>query len=70
MRGESRKGTFYFSLQNEIWLGSIRACQEIRNARASVGGICYHVIDRANARQQVFPKHGDYQARKDAFRPS
>ena len=33
-----------------------------RTARASVGGICYHVINRGNARQQVFHKDGDYLA--------
>ena len=33
-----------------------------RTARASVGGICYHVINRGNARQEVFLKKGDYQA--------
>ncbi len=33
-----------------------------RTARASVGEICYHVINRGNARQQVFQKQGDYQA--------
>ncbi len=33
-----------------------------RTARASVGGICYHVINRGNARSEVFHKQGDYQA--------
>src|SRR5579859_5081102 len=33
-----------------------------RTARASVGGICHHVINRANARREVFPKDGDYHA--------
>lgn len=33
-----------------------------RTARASVGEICYHVINRGNARQEVFLKKGDYQA--------
>jgi putative transposase len=33
-----------------------------RTARASVGEICYHVINRGNARQDVFRKKGDYQA--------
>ncbi len=31
-----------------------------RTARASVGGICYHVISRGNRRAEVFHKHGDY----------
>lgn len=33
-----------------------------RTARASVGGICYHVINGGNTRQEVFRKKGDYQA--------
>jgi putative transposase len=33
-----------------------------RTARASVGGLCYHVLNRGNARRQVFFKDGDYQA--------
>lgn len=33
-----------------------------RTARASVGGICYHVLNRGNGRQQVFFKDGDYAA--------
>ena len=33
-----------------------------RTARASAGGICYHVINRGNARGTVFHKDADYQA--------
>ena len=33
-----------------------------RVARASVGGICYHVINRGNARQRVFHEDEDYEA--------
>lgn len=33
-----------------------------RTARASLGGYCYHVINRGNARAQVFHKEGDYYA--------
>ena len=33
-----------------------------RTARASVGGICYHVLNRGNARPKVFHKDGDYEA--------
>ena len=33
-----------------------------RTARASVGGMCYHVINRGNARQEVFHKQSDYEA--------
>jgi putative transposase len=37
-------------------------CYMPRTARASVGGICYHVLNRGNGRRQVFRKEGDYQA--------
>ncbi len=33
-----------------------------RTARASVGGICYHVINRGNASNEVFRANGDYHA--------
>jgi putative transposase len=33
-----------------------------RTARASVGGICYHVINRGNGRADVFRKDIDYEA--------
>jgi len=33
-----------------------------RTARASVGDICYHVINRGNSQIEVFHKDGDYQA--------
>ncbi len=33
-----------------------------RTARASVGDICYHVINRGNGRAQVFHKEADYAA--------
>lgn len=33
-----------------------------RTARASVGGVCYHVLNRGNAQARVFHKDGDYQA--------
>ncbi len=32
-----------------------------RTARASIGGICYHVLNRGNARQDVFHEDDDYQ---------
>lgn len=32
-----------------------------RTGRASVGGICYHVINRGNAQNEIFHKSGDYQ---------
>jgi len=30
-----------------------------RTARASAGGICYHVLNRGNGRSEVFHKEGD-----------
>lgn len=33
-----------------------------RTARASVGGVCYHVINRGNGRAKVFHKPADYNA--------
>lgn len=33
-----------------------------RTARASVGGVCYHVINRGNGQAAVFHKAGDYHA--------
>ncbi len=33
-----------------------------RTARASVGGVCYHVINRGNGREKVFHKAADYAA--------
>ena len=33
-----------------------------RTARASIGGICYHVINRGNARSTVYHNSSDYQS--------
>jgi len=33
-----------------------------RTARASVGGVCYHVLNRGNAREDVFHKKEDFAA--------
>ncbi len=33
-----------------------------RTARASVGGVCYHVLNRGNARMRVFHGDEDYEA--------
>jgi len=33
-----------------------------RTARASAGGVCYHVLNRGNGRAEVFHKEGDYAA--------
>ena len=39
-----------------------------RTARASVGDHCYHVINRGNARAEIFHADGDYQAFLDLLR--
>jgi putative transposase len=39
-----------------------------RIPRASLGGYCYHVINRGNARQEVFLKDADYEAFLEAMR--
>ena len=41
-----------------------------RTARASVGGVCYHVINRGNGRARVFHKDRDFQAFTDLFEPA
>jgi len=33
-----------------------------RTARAAVGGLCYHVLNRSNARARVFHDPADYRA--------
>ena len=33
-----------------------------RNPRASLGGYCYHVLNRGNGRRRIFHKDGDYAA--------
>ncbi len=33
-----------------------------RTARASVGDVCYHVLNRGNGRQRVFHRDADYAA--------
>ena len=33
-----------------------------RSSRASLGGVCYHIINRGNARNEVFHKDDDYQS--------
>lgn len=44
------KGTFYFSLAKRVWTGIDGSMP--RTARASVGNICYHVINRGNAKSE------------------
>jgi len=36
-----------------------------RTARGSIGGLCYHVINRGNARGEIFHKPQDYKAFED-----
>jgi hypothetical protein len=56
---QEQKGDILFSLAS-------RPLTEVdgfvpRTARASVGDLCYHVINRGNAQTEVFHKAGDYQ---------
>ncbi len=62
------KGTFYFSLarQAPLQYGGTMP----RTARASVGGICYHVINRGNGGARVFRQAGDYHAFVELLRES
>lgn len=41
-----------------------------RTARAAVGGLCYHVLNRGNARAEVFHKPEDFDAFVDLFAPA
>lgn len=41
-----------------------------RSARAAVGGLCYHVLNRGNARAEVFHKAEDYDAFLALFAPA
>ena len=40
-------------------------CPMPRTARAAIGGICYHVINRGNGRARVFHDDADYEAFRD-----
>ncbi len=68
--GIPKKGTFYFFNKVEcplFWTldENRRFWYDLgmpRTARASVGGMCYHVLNRGNASGQVFHKEGDYKA--------
>jgi REP element-mobilizing transposase RayT len=57
---EVKRGTFWFIL----WSAQLRRCfnRMPRTARASVGGVCDHVLNRGNARDDVFHKDGDFAA--------
>jgi putative transposase len=37
-----------------------------RTARAALGGFCYHVLNRGNARSEVFQEEDDFRAFLDA----
>lgn len=41
-----------------------------RTARASEGGLCYHVLNRGDARSEVIHKPADYDAFLDAVAES
>ena len=38
-----------------------------KTARASVGGVCYHVLNRGNGRGEVFHKKDDFVAFLDSM---
>ncbi len=59
-RGRRKKGTGTYSLAPRPGLAMLSGMP--RAARASVGEMCYHVLNRGNARREVFHKDGDYQA--------
>ena len=52
-------GTFYFI---DCDSRSAYAPRMPRTARASAGGVCYHVLNRGNGRQRVFHRDEDYAA--------
>ncbi len=56
---QGKTGTFYFvaSGQCDVIMEGMP-----RTARASVGNAIYHVLNRGNARNEVFHKDGDYGA--------
>ncbi|MCE9603462.1 MAG: transposase [Planctomycetia bacterium] len=41
-----------------------------RSARAAVGGLCYHVLNRGNARAEIFHKQEDFAAFLDLLPPA
>ena len=52
------QGTFLLTIAGVV--ANLRAMP--RAARDSLGGYCYHVLNRGNARRTVFRKAGDYDA--------
>src|SRR5690242_2667899 len=57
-RGE--KGTFYFVLT--LRRSVVILLSMPRTARGSAANYCYHVLNRGNARAEVFHEPGDYDA--------
>ena len=57
---DTHQGTFWFLLLHRLSCAKMASMP--RTARASVGGICYHVLNRGNARADVFHKDGDFTA--------
>ncbi|MHC4299190.1 MAG: transposase [Planctomycetota bacterium] len=53
-----KRGTFYFLPDGDT--NSVYPAIMARTARASVGNICYHVINRGNGGAAVFRKRADY----------
>ena len=50
------------NLSAMIFFPSIRDVSMPRASRAAAGGFCYHVLNRGNARAEVFHKDGDCDA--------
>ena len=57
-----------FSLEFSGWLGYHLGMA--RTARANIGGICYHVINRGNGQAEVFHKTEDYHRFTKTMQPS
>ena len=50
-----------------VYLGGLYDDRMPRTARASVGGLWYHVLNRGNRREAVFHKPGDYDSFVEAI---
>ena len=57
VQADGKRGHSTFSLLGDA-IGRYHLCMA-RTARASVGGVCYHVLNRGNGRAEVFHKKED-----------
>jgi putative transposase len=60
MKSSSKKGDILLFLDSNA--GDVKLRPMPRTARAAIGGMCYHVLNRGNARAEVFHKRDDYEA--------